>query len=182
MFERFTDSARQAVKGAQGQARALGHHHIGPEHLLLALLEGDGPTGRELRRHGLETEDLKARLTRMSADPLDPDALRTIGIDLEAVRQATEETFGEGALDVPAGRSRPSPGGHVPFSPQAKKSLELGLRHALRLKQKHIAAGHVLLGVLHDDGSLAARLVTDAGADADALRAGVTRLLTSEAA
>src|SRR5437868_1028942 len=181
MFERFTDSARQAVNGAQGQARTLGHHHVGTEHLLLALVEGDDPTAWELGRLGLDAADLRARLVRISADPLDSDALRAIGIDLEAVRQATEQTFGEGALDVPAGQSRPSLWGHLPFSPKAKKALEQSLRHALRLKHKHISSGHVLLGALHDEEFLSVRLVTEAGVDVNTLRAEITRLLTSAA-
>ncbi|WP_131742603.1 Clp protease N-terminal domain-containing protein [Actinomadura roseirufa] len=193
MFERFTDGARSAVNDAQKQARALNDHHIGPEHLLLALLDGDDATAHALRGAGLDLADLRARAVRhrhAAGDFLDPEALRVIGIDLDAVREATEGTFGAGALDVPAERLRRGPkgrpgrraNGHIPFDPRAKKSLEMSLRHALRLKQRHIATGHVLLGVLHDEHSAAARLAAEAGADLRALRATITRLLTAEAA
>ncbi|TDD69961.1 Clp protease N-terminal domain-containing protein [Actinomadura rubrisoli] len=182
MFERFTQGARNAVTGAQAQGRALGHHHIGTEHLLLALLEGGDATAGTLGRHGLDAGDIRARIARLSGSPLDPEALRAIGIDLDAVREATEEAFGEGALDAPAGKPCRPPKGHIPFTPRAKKALEQSLRQAIRLKQKHIASGHVLLGVLHDKEFLAVRLVTEAGADLGALRADVTRQLTSEAA
>lgn len=187
MFERFTAGAREVVVGAQARARELRHQRIGTEHLLLALLDGagdaagDAAVARATADQGLTASAVRERLLRRSGDPLDPEALSTLGIDLDAVREATERTFGEGALDVPAGRRR-GPKGHLPFAPEAKKALELSLRHAIRLKQKQIREGHVLLGVLHDDGFLAVRLATEAGADAARLRADVERLMTAKAA
>ncbi|WP_443603993.1 Clp protease N-terminal domain-containing protein [Actinomadura nitritigenes] len=56
------------------------------------------------------------------------------------------------------------------------------MRHAVRLKQKQIRSGHILLGVLHDEDFLAVRLATEAGVDVPGLRADITRLLTAEAA
>lgn len=181
MFERFTESARRAVTGAQAEARELGAPFIGTEHLLLALLAGGDAAARTLAEHGLKAADLRARLTVMGRTPLDAEALKSIGIDLDAVREATEQSFGEGALDFPASK-RAGTRGHIPFTPRAKKSLELSLRHAIRLKQKHIASGHILLGVLHAREFMAVRLVTAAGVDVGELRAGIERLLTSEAA
>ncbi|WP_456236745.1 Clp protease N-terminal domain-containing protein [Actinomadura soli] len=104
-----------------------------------------------------------------------------LGIDLDAVREATERTFGPGALDVPAREGR-GPRGHIPFTPKAKKALELSLRHAVRLKQKQIRQGHILLALLHDDEFLSVRLATEAGVDLPALRAHVERLTASLAA
>ncbi|MFB4297365.1 Clp protease N-terminal domain-containing protein [Actinomadura sp. NTSP31] len=181
MFERFTKDARRVVVLAQEDARMLNHHHIGTEHLLLAFCAHDNAMRATLRAHGLEASDLRQRIVRHVDDPLDPEALRTLGIDLDAVREATEEAFGEGALDAPRGR-KGRPNGHIPFTPKAKKALELSLRHAVRLKQKEINAGHILLGILHDDDFLSVRLATEAGVDVAELRADVTRLLTSEAA
>ena len=182
MFERFSKDARRAVTGAQEQARALGHHHIGTEHLLLSLLHGDNAVTRATGEHGLNASDIRTRLARMSEDPLDPEALSSLGIDLDAVREATEQAFGEGALDAPAGRRGHPPRGHIPFTPKAKKALELSLRHAIRLKQKEIRSGHILLGVLHDDGFLSVRLAAEAGVDVPALRARIERLTASAAA
>nr|WP_235036622.1 Clp protease N-terminal domain-containing protein [Actinomadura sp. K4S16] len=108
--------------------------------------------------------------------------MRSIGIDLDAVREATEQSFGEGALDVPAGKIDRYRRGHIPFTPKAKKALELSLRHAIRLRQKEIRSGHLLLGLLHDEDFLSARLAAEAGVDLEALRAEVRRLLTSKAA
>ncbi|OLT24943.1 hypothetical protein BJF79_44610 [Actinomadura sp. CNU-125] len=181
MFERFTKDAREAVTGAQGQARDLGHGYIGTEHLLLALVAADGGTARTLREHGLDAAALRARLGEAGGGDLDGDALRAIGIDLEAVRRATEDSFGEGALDAP-GRGNGRPQAHLRFTKDAKKALELSLRHAIRLKQKHINAGHILLGLLHDDDFRAVRLTWESGADVAELRSDITRMLTSEAA
>lgn len=185
MFERFTKDARHAVTGAQAEARELGDRHIGTEHVLLALAGGEGPVAEALREHGLTPDVLRDRIARRNAGgdaALDSDALRAIGIDLDAVREATEETFGEGALDVPPGRLHRYQRGHIPFSAEAKKALELSLRHAIRLKQKQIRAGHILLGVLHDDGSAAARVVAESDVDVAELRDAVTHLLATKAA
>ncbi|MFV2179122.1 Clp protease N-terminal domain-containing protein [Actinomadura sp. LOL_016] len=184
MFERFTKDARETVVGAQAQARRLGHGRIGTEHVLLGLVEADDGTARTLRGHGLDAAALRARLAAAdeAGDDLDPEALRAIGIDLDAVRRATEHSFGEGALDMPRGAARDRRKGHIPFTKEAKKALELSLRHALRLKHNHIGTGHILLGVLHDDDFRAVRLAWEAGADVQELRTDITRLLTSRAA
>jgi len=185
MFERFTADARQTVTGAQAEARALRARHIGTEHVLLALAGAENAMGRALREHGIGPDDLRTRIVRVDragGDVLDSAALRSIGIDLDAVREATEQSFGEGALDVPAGKLDRFRRGHIPFTPQAKKALELSLRHAIRLGQKEIRSGHLLLGVLHDGDFLSVRLVTEAGVDVEELRTEVRRLLTSKAA
>ncbi|WUH96213.1 hypothetical protein OHR68_21750 [Spirillospora sp. NBC_00431] len=181
MFERFTDGARRIVVGAQAEARELRHHHIGTEHLLLTLLDEDGELARVAAGHGLDASGVRARIVRRSEDPLDPEALSALGIDLDAVREAAERAFGPGALDAPAGGRR-GPKGHLPFTPTAKKALELSLRHAIRLKQKSIREGHILLGLLHDDGFLSVRLAAEAGVDVAALRADIDRLMASRAA
>lgn len=63
MFERFTESARQVVIIAQGEARALGHHYIGSEHILLGLIEGGGIASRVLAERGIEKDAAIAKLT-----------------------------------------------------------------------------------------------------------------------
>ncbi|WP_067476208.1 Clp protease N-terminal domain-containing protein [Actinomadura hibisca] len=184
MFERFTEQARAVVVDSQQEARDLGHRRIGTEHLLLALAGGDGPGGQALRAQGLAAGELRARVARLDEsgdDPLDAEALRTLGIDLDAVREATESRFGEGALDSSPGRFRRG-GRHVPFTAPAKKTLELSLQHAIRLKSKEIGDGHLLLGLLHDRQFLSVRLLFELGVDADALRADVTRRITAAAA
>lgn len=188
MFERFTDSARAAVIGARLEAVALGDDRIGTEHLLVAALADDTPVTQALARLGLTAERVRQRLVdgRGAGFTADDDALRELGIDIDEVRRRAEERFGPGALDrpVPERRSRrsrrrrecgPLGHGHLPFTPEAKKSLELALREALRLHSGEIAVDHIVLGLVRADGA-ATRLVTALGADPAAVRKAVLDL------
>jgi ATP-dependent Clp protease ATP-binding subunit ClpA len=181
MFERFTVDARQAVKLAQEEARRLGHGFIGPEHLLLGLAAvRSGPAWESLDDFGLGLERLRERVAVMVGSPvLDAEALASLGIDLDEVRRATEASFGPGALDRRPGKC--GPGGHIPFTPRAKKTLEMSLRAALKLKSREITTGHVLLGVLDTRGNAGLHVLDMAGVDQEALRADVTRRLTAAA-
>src|SRR5262249_22046274 len=155
------------------EARQLRHPGIGTEHLLLGLLGDDGGAARQaLQERGLQATTVRQRVIAMVDGGLDPQALATLGIDLDQVRQATEAAFGPGALDARG----PLPTGHIPFTPRAKKVLELSLREAIRLKHDHIGTGHLLLGLLREGGGLAARIIAEAGIDQADLRAEVTRL------
>ncbi|SCL49707.1 Clp amino terminal domain-containing protein, pathogenicity island component [Micromonospora citrea] len=181
MFERFTERARTVVRAARDEARAEGQRPVGTEHLLLALLaDGDSLAARVLADAGVRADDLRARVRRHTerggtglADA-DAAALREIGIDLAAIVARIEESFGPDALREAAppprrrwGRRRYAGG---PFSPRAKKSLELALREALRLRHRHIGTEHILLGVLREGQGLGALVLTEAGADLDDLR------------
>jgi ATP-dependent Clp protease ATP-binding subunit ClpA len=185
MFERFHQNARQVIIAAQEEARALGHNRIGTVHLLLGLVKDeDGTGGGALREHGLRPGDLRERVRHVTwADhtvgAIDGQALASIGIDLDEVRRTVEASFGEGALDI--GRKTK---GHIPFTPQAKKCLELSLRSATALKQRHICSGHILLGVLRatGDDNLALQVLREAKVDLDALRTTTTTLLQADAA
>lgn len=187
MFERFTDAARAAVKGAQTEARELGQRHIGTEHLLLALLRPGPGTGLAhdiLTATGLRHDRVAAFVTRLAdaTEPLgaaDAAALEAIGIDLEAVKAKLEENFGPGALTPPSPptrrglfrrRSTATSPGHIPFTPRAKVVLELSLREALRLKHGYIGTEHILLGLIREGQGLAARILTDHGIDLKDLR------------
>jgi ATP-dependent Clp protease ATP-binding subunit ClpA len=176
MFERFTEEARQVVVLAQGEARALSHHYIGTEHLLLGLLaEGRGPAARLLTERGLRAADLRRRiLLIVGGEGLDPEALATLGIDLDEVRRATEAAFGPGALDSAA---RKPPTGHIPFTLRAKKVLELSLREAQRLQHDSIGTGHLLLGLIREGKGVAAKVLADVGCDLDSLRDEITRMI-----
>jgi ATP-dependent Clp protease ATP-binding subunit ClpA len=184
MFERFTTEARQTVVGAQYEARRLHHGRIGTEHLLLALLGQDTPGAAVLTRHGL-THDAVAETVvgYVGTDDLDAEALGALGIDLDAVRSTVEATFGPGALDRPgsAGKGSAAKGsaGHIPFTPRAKKVLELALREAIALKSKSIADGHIALGLLREGEGLAMKVLADRGVDPAALRRDLTTALQS---
>jgi ATP-dependent Clp protease ATP-binding subunit ClpA len=182
MFERFTSEARRIVVLAQEEARQLHHDYIGTEHLLLGLVSsGQGPGGKVLLDHGLRIDELRQRvLDHTKSDSLDPEALAMLGIDLDAVREATEAAFGPGALDDPKHKRAPS--GHIPFTPRAKKTLELSLREAVRLKQHYIGTGHILLGVIREGEGLGAAIITEAGLSLKLLREEVVSLIEIEAA
>jgi ATP-dependent Clp protease ATP-binding subunit ClpA len=179
MFERFTTPARESVRRAQEEARELRHPGIGTEHLLLGIASVEGPAAKVLAARGLTPDVLRRRLVVLTDDGLDPDALATVGIDLEQVRQATEAHLGPGALDK---RRPPVKGGHLPLTKSAKKALELSLREALHLKSGEIGTGHLLLGLLREGEGLAVRLLVESRIDPDTLRADVTALMADRAA
>lgn len=169
MFEKFSHEARTAVVAAQEVARESATRRIDTRHLLVALTRAQGPARTALEASGVDVAELSARaLADLRSGGLDADALAGIGIDLEAVRREAERTFGADALER-AGRAR---GGHIPFAPEAKKALELALREAIRLKQKRIDGGHLLLGILRADCAGRALLV-EAGVDTGALRTAI---------
>ncbi|GAA0707802.1 Clp protease [Dactylosporangium roseum] len=169
MFERFTDRARTTVKTAKVEADALGHHAIGTEHLVLAMLAGDGGIAHTvLRASGLDPDSWRAMLA--AGD--EAAALRSIGIDLDAVRSSIEQTFGPGALE----RAEPAERGgflrrrtKIPtrFNNGAKTALVLSLRVALSMKHNYIGTEHILLGVLKEERGLGARLLREQGISYD---------------
>jgi ATP-dependent Clp protease ATP-binding subunit ClpA len=168
MFERFTQPVREAVLAAQAEARALGHEAIGTEHLLLGVASGGSRAARVLAEAGATSEALQRVLREEAGPPMDAGALATLGIDLEEVRRRVEASFGEGALE--RGRSRPKDS-FVPFTKRAKKALELALREAVAAGDREIGAEHVVLGLLRDPGTLAARMLERTCGDPGALRA-----------
>jgi ATP-dependent Clp protease ATP-binding subunit ClpA len=184
MFERFTDEARTTVRLAQEEARRLRHPYIGTEHLLIAMaVVGHGPAAEALREHDVTADDLRRRVIATVGPPedaLDPDALATLGIDLEIVRQVTEASFGPGALDSRSQKAAKS--GHIPFAKRSKKVLELSLRESLRLGHKDIGTGHMLLGLLREGEGLAAQILVARGVNLTDLRDDVTRRIAPEAA
>jgi len=83
-------------------------------------------------------------------------ALESLGISLEAVRNQVEEIIGQGGT---------SPSGHIPFTPRAKKVLELSLREALQLGHNYIGTEHILLGLIREGEGVAAQVLVKLGAD-----------------
>jgi ATP-dependent Clp protease ATP-binding subunit ClpC len=95
-------------------------------------------------------------------------ALQSLGISLEAVRSQVEEIIGRG---------QSAPTGHIPFTPRAKKVLELSLREALHLGHNYIGTEHVLLGLIHEGEGVAAQVLQKLGADLNRVRQQVIQLL-----
>ena len=87
-----------------------------------------------------------------------------------------EASFGPGALDGPHGRD---PRGHLPFTPRAKKVLELSLRETLALKQNAISDGSIALGLIREGEGLAAKVLHDRGVDLVDLRRDITAALAA---
>ncbi len=193
MFEHFTDRARGAVVFAQEEARGMHHNHLGTEHLLLGLLHDSTSVGRQaLDRLGVSLDDVRSEIVRVvgESQPLtvgeeDAAALRVIGIDLDEVRRRVEEAFGEGALEriAPAGRRDrrkacvPSVG-HIPFTPRAKKVLELALREAKQLRNDYIGTEHILLGLVREREGLAAGMLAERNVSDQQVRTVVSELLS----
>jgi ATP-dependent Clp protease ATP-binding subunit ClpA len=179
MFERFTDEARNAVVAAQREASALDHGWIGTEHLLLALLaDADGRAARVLRDFAVDVAWARGEVERIvgRGEPdLDADALATLGIDLDAVRERVERTFGAGALSRRRCRGGLMTGGALPFTARAKKALELSLREAIAMGDDHIGSEHVLLGLAREGDGVAGGILRSRGIDRDAVRAGLQR-------
>jgi ATP-dependent Clp protease ATP-binding subunit ClpA len=176
MFERFTEDARTVLVQARAHADALQHGWIGTEHLLLGLL--DGRAARLLAPWDVSPEWVLAEVERIigRGDPaLDAGALATLGIDLDEVRERVERTFGPGALSGRRGCRRGWFGPRVPFTPKAKKALELSLREALALADSAIGAEHVLLGLLRGGDGVAAQILRSRGVEHAAVRAALRR-------
>src|SRR5919108_346944 len=100
-------------------------------------------------------------------------ALESLGISLEAVRQQVEEIIGQG---------QSAPTGHIPFTPRAKKVLELSLREALQLGHNYIGTEHILLGLIREGQGVAAQVLVKLGADQPRVRQQVVQLLSGYAA
>ena len=96
-------------------------------------------------------------------------ALESLGISLEAVRSQVEEIIGQG---------QQAPSGHIPFTPRAKKVLELSLREALQLGHNYIGTEHILLGLIREGEGVAAQVLVKLGADLNRVRQQVIQLLS----
>ncbi len=99
-------------------------------------------------------------------------ALESLGISLEGVRDQVEEIIGQGQT---------APAGHIPFTPRAKKVLELSLREALQLGHNYIGTEHILLGLIREGEGVAAQVLQKLGADLNRVRQQVIQLLSGYA-
>jgi ATP-dependent Clp protease ATP-binding subunit ClpA len=144
MFERYTDRMRRMIVRSEELARQRHHDRIGPEHLLLGLVDDEEAVGSQV--------------------------LRAMDISLDQIRQRVDEIIGEG---------QGTPTGHIPFTPQAKKVLELGLREALQIGDRHIGTEHHLLALIRDGEGVAARVLVASGADLNRVRQQVIQVRSS---
>jgi Clp amino terminal domain, pathogenicity island component len=96
-------------------------------------------------------------------------ALESLDISLEAVRAEIKQIIGQGEQ---------RPGAHIPFTPRAKKVLELSLREALELGHNYIGTEHILLGLIREGQGVAAQVLVKLGADRERVRQAVVQLLS----
>ncbi|MFF3849544.1 Clp protease N-terminal domain-containing protein [Streptomyces sp. NPDC002328] len=186
MFERFTKDARDVVRDAVERCEASGVRTVGPEHLLLALLDREASRGsfaltalglgeerRESVRRALEETRRRAGLSRADAD-----ALAGLGIDISEIVSRVEEAHGVGAMagDRRGGGRGGSGGGgwsgRPRFGRDAKDVLEQSLRIALAHRDRHIGDEHLLLALTARPGPPAETL-----ADHGVTHAALTRVL-----
>jgi ATP-dependent Clp protease ATP-binding subunit ClpA len=126
---------------------------------------------RMLNHNHIGTEHILLGLIH-EGDGVGARALESLGISLVAVRQQVEEIIGRG---------QQTPSGHIPFTPRAKKVLELSLREAKEFGHSYIGTEHILLGLIHEGDSMAARLLVKLGADLDRTRQEVVQVLHGRA-
>jgi ATP-dependent Clp protease ATP-binding subunit ClpC len=123
---------------------------------------------RTLDQNYIGSEHLLLGLTHENIGGLAAKTLESLGIGRDAVRQRVEEIIGRGSQ---------APSGHIPFTPEAKKALELSLREAVQLGHQYIGTEHLLLGLIREGDSVAGRVLAELGADLDGARQQVVRLL-----
>jgi len=124
---------------------------------------------RLLRHNYIGTEHLLLGLLR-EEEGIAARVLEELGVTLEAVRSQVERIVGLGDEVVATGQ--------IPFTPRAKKVLELGLREAVSYKHNYIGTEHILLGVVREGEGVAMRILQELGADEERVRAAVIRLLS----
>jgi ATP-dependent Clp protease ATP-binding subunit ClpA len=176
VFERFTQESRAVVLRAVGEAERRNSPSVGVEHVLLALAElpqaVDALRAAGLPEDGLESlvADLDLASRRGGLGEADAEALRSIGIDLDAIVAGVEERHGPGAL---APKQRPhrkpllrrnrrpaaKPARHRSFTPDAKRVLERSLREAVGHGDRELRPVHILLGVVTGDDPVGQALV-----------------------
>jgi ATP-dependent Clp protease ATP-binding subunit ClpC len=127
---------------------------------------------RMLNHNYIGTEHILLGLVR-ERDGVAAKALDSLNIRLDAVRREVEEIIGQGQAVTR---------GHIPFTPRAKKVLELSLREALQLGHNYIGTEHILLGLIREGEGVAAQVLEKLGANLDRVRQAVIQLLSGYAA
>src|SRR6202163_4993364 len=124
--------------------------------------------GRLLNHNYIGTEHILLGLIH-EGEGVAAKSLESLGISLEGVRSQVEEIIGQG---------QQAPSGHIPFTPRAKKVLELSLREALQLGHNYIGTEHILLGLIREGEGVAAQVLVKLGAELTRVRQQVIQLLS----
>lgn len=167
MVDRFTEQAHRVMELARQEADRLGHRYLGPEHLVLGMLRhGGNGAARVLHAQGVGLRSARAAMHRLAEcgvvpgpRPSDAELLGSLGIDLAAIRRATERTFGSKALGSAireATRARHGGIGRVPRTPLrdppflSATALQLAGEQARTFGRARVGPELLLLGVVRD--------------------------------
>jgi ATP-dependent Clp protease ATP-binding subunit ClpA len=167
VFGRFSEPAHRVLDLAREEAERCGHRYLGPEHVLLGLLaEDQSGAAQVLRSAGVDLAAARAALARLAdrgvvaaPRPSDAELLGALGIDPDAVRRDTEQTFGVQAVGTATWwvtRRRRWRGRRVVWTPLCglpllvKRALQLASERAHALGHGQVSPEHLLLGVLED--------------------------------
>lgn len=124
---------------------------------------------RNLKHNYIGTEHLLLGLIA-EGEGVAAEALQELGISLKLVRDELAKKVGEGSASTE---------GHIPFTPRAKKVLELSLREALQLGHNYIGTEHILLGIIREGSGIGAEILKDLGAELSDVRHAVIKILTT---
>jgi ATP-dependent Clp protease ATP-binding subunit ClpA len=165
MFEHFTPEARAVLESTPACSVGLGHNYIGTEHILLALVgaEQAGAPGHLVAR-GV-TVDNAAELIRgiIGSMPNEADALRAVGVDPHALRDASERL----GVNVRIGGLTPVDPDRVPLTGRANRILEM----ASAAGGEAVMCDHILAAMLDEDSGLAVIVLEKLGVSLEDLRA-----------
>jgi ATP-dependent Clp protease ATP-binding subunit ClpA len=187
VFERCDENTMAVVNTALAEARRLGHNYVGTEHLLLSLMRH-----RELLPEAVaallprDADVVTAALDGIIAGPPPRDAelLKMLGIDLDKVRSAVRQTFGDDAVEQlrrpvhqpwqpwrrPIRRCMSLLAGGIGVTPRVKQAFEHARRDADRRERPAVDPAGLLLGMVEVEDALSNRLLRDAGIDPSEVR------------
>jgi len=187
MFDRCDASTREIVDTAIRAAHELGHNYIGTEHLLLALAERRHLLPDAVARLLPDAGVVRSGIVSLIGEPLrqDSELLRSLGVDLDHVRNAVRRTFGDEAIERlgrrrvhqrwqpwrrPSRRCTSLLAGSMTVARRAKVAFERAGREADRRGRPAIDPATLLLGIVEVEDALANRLLRDNGIDPEQIR------------
>ena len=177
MFERFTQEARTLVALASEHARRLGHRYVGGEHILLAAVSAGQPASAVLRAHGVTPELVEEEIVHRVGLGAGPACSAAWTRTRWPRSGSTWTRCGPGSKPRSGRRRSPAPGprpsGHIPFTPAAKKILELTLREAVARQDSQIGVEHIALALTTIKQGLVPQILFAAGAPAASLRTAI---------
>ena len=161
----LTPRAEQVIELAVDEARQLGHHYIGTEHLLLGLVrEGEGIAAGVLESLGVNLENVRAETVRV---------LARLGPSAGAVEDVTESAEGTGNGSEQGAQPGRGPDRFDKFTDRARKVLTLAQEEATRFNHNYIGTEHLLLGLVHEGEGVAAKILSNLGVELNRVRSAV---------